>query len=229
VTLAPALAVVGALVGTGLSRWCSQQSYRYPDEQDRPSRRTWWWLVPGMAVAYAALGHRLAGEPVVVVGTYLLAVAVLATLMAVDIDVHRLPDALTLPAYPVFAVLLALCSWASGDWAAYRRALVCGVALFAGYFLLALVSPGGSGLGFGDVKLAGVIGMLVGWFAWPLAVEATFAAFLLGGVVAVVLLLLRRATRTSSIAFGPAMIVGAVLVLVASPGTLAAMLSPSGG
>ncbi len=194
------LAAVGGVVGTGLSRWLSLQSYRYEDERHRRCRTTWWWLVPGMVLAHFALGRRLAGQPVVVVLTYVLALAVLATLMAIDMDVHRLPDRLTVPAYPVFAVLLALCSWASGDWGAYRRALVCGAAMFAVYFLLALVSPGGAGLGFGDVKLAGVLGMLLGWFAWPLAVVATFAAFLIGGLVAMVLLLLRRASRTSSIA-----------------------------
>lgn len=223
-TQALLLGAFGAVAGLALSRWLGGLHYRYADEQDRLARPTWWWLVPVMVVANVALGLRLQHRPLVVVITYAAALVVLATLMAIDIDVHRLPDVLTLPSYPVFAALLALCSWATGDWAAYRRALVCAVALFGAYLLLAVVSPGGGGLGFGDVKLAGVLGMLLGWFAWPLTLLATCAAFLLGGLFGLALLVLRRASRKTAIAFGPHMIVGAVAVLVASPTTVVGLL-----
>ena len=86
--------------------------------------------------------------------------------------------------------------------------------LFALYFLLMVVSPGGGGLGFGDVKLAIVLGMLLGWVGWGPVIVSVMAAFVLGGLVSVVLLALRRVSRQSSIAFGPAMIAGAWVALV---------------
>jgi leader peptidase (prepilin peptidase)/N-methyltransferase len=77
------------------------------------------------------------------------------------------------------------------------------------YLVLALVSPGGGGLGFGDVKLAGVLGLLLGWLGWGPVVVSVLGAFVSGGVLALILLLAGRAGRSSHIAFGPSMIVGA--------------------
>ncbi len=105
--------------------------------------------------------------------------------------------------------LLALASWASGDWGALLRAVIGSAGLFALYFVIAFISP--RGMGMGDVKLAAVLGLYLGWLGWgPLAVGA-FAAFLLGGVFAVALLIARRARRGTAIPFGPWMIAGAWL------------------
>jgi leader peptidase (prepilin peptidase)/N-methyltransferase len=83
------------------------------------------------------------------------------------------------------------------------------VALLAFYVILALINP--SGLGLGDVKLSGALGALLGWLGWPAVLAGTLAAFALNAVVALVLLASRRVTAKSGIAFGPAMILGAVL------------------
>jgi leader peptidase (prepilin peptidase)/N-methyltransferase len=137
--------------------------------------------------------------------TYLAAIGV--ALALIDLDTHRLPNAIVLPSYPVLAALLALASWGTGDWPALLRALVGGVALWVGYFALCLAHPGG--MGFGDVKLAGLLGAALAWLGWgPFAVGA-FAAFLLGGAYAVGLLVTRRAGRGSGIPFGPWMLLGA--------------------
>ncbi len=111
--------------------------------------------------------------------------------------------------------LLALASWNPGgeaDWGALVRALVAGAAMFVVYFLLLVVYP--AGMGFGDVKLAGVLGMYLGWFGWASLVVGWFAAFVLGGVFSIGLLVLRRAGRRSGIPFGPWMILGAVVGIV---------------
>ena len=76
---------------------------------------------------------------------------------------------------------------------------------------LALLSPGAGGLGLGDVKLAGVLAALLGWFDWRAAAIGLAAGFVLGGLAAAFLLLTRRADRHSHIAFGPAMVAGAYL------------------
>jgi leader peptidase (prepilin peptidase)/N-methyltransferase len=84
------------------------------------------------------------------------------------------------------------------------------------YFGLSLLYRGGMGLG--DVKLAGVLGLYLGWLGWSAVWIGTFAGFLLGGLVGAVLLLTRAATRKSAIPFGPAMLAGALLaVFVSAP------------
>ena len=85
-------------------------------------------------------------------------------------------------------------------------------AMFAVYFVLALISP--SSMGMGDVKLALVIGLLLGWFGLNAWLIGLLAAFIVGGVIAIVALLLRRVTLKGSIPFGPSMLAGALIALL---------------
>ncbi len=144
---------------------------------------------------------------------YLAAISVALTL--IDLDVRKLPNVIVLPAYPVAAALLALASWNPGgaaDWGALIRALIGCAVLYAFYFLLVFVYP--AGMGFGDVKLAGVLGLYLGWFGWGALVVGGFAAFVFGGVYSIGLLVLRRAGRKSGIPFGPWMLLGAAAGIV---------------
>ncbi|WP_315095259.1 prepilin peptidase [uncultured Cellulomonas sp.] len=144
---------------------------------------------------------------------YLAAVSV--ALALIDIDTKRLPNAIVLPSYPVALGLLALASWNPGgtsDWSAFVRALVGGAALFLVYFVTVLVYP--AGMGFGDVKLAGVLGLYLGWFGWGTLFTGWFGAFLLGGLFSVGLLVTGRAGRKSGIPFGPWMLLGAAVGIV---------------
>ena len=128
-------------------------------------------------------------------------------LAIIDVEHHRLPDAIVLPSYAVGLVLLGASSALSGEWDALLRGVVGMAALFVFYLALALVKPGAMGLG--DVKLAGVLGLWLGWLGWGELVVGAFAAFLLGGLFSVVLLATRRAQRTGGIPFGPWMLAGA--------------------
>jgi leader peptidase (prepilin peptidase)/N-methyltransferase len=140
-------------------------------------------------------------------------------LAIIDVEHHRLPDAIVLPSYAIGLVLLGASSALSGEWDALLRGVVGMAALFVFYLALALVKPGAMGLG--DVKLAGVLGLWLGWLGWGELVVGAFAAFLLGGLFSIVLLATRRAQRTGGIPFGPWMLAGAwVGVLVG--GTVAA-------
>jgi leader peptidase (prepilin peptidase)/N-methyltransferase len=171
-----------------------------------------------LAVVAAVVGAVLAGarlgEPDV---PAFLVVGVLGVAMAyVDLQRHLLPDRLTVPALLCAAVLLGLAAVAEGDASAYARAWACAGGMFVVYLLLALVYP--AGLGLGDVKLAASLGLLLGWLGWSAAVVGLLAAFVVGGLVGVVLLALRRATRRSAVPFGPSMLLGAlVAVLWAEP------------
>ena len=142
---------------------------------------------------------------------YLYLTAVAIALAAIDFDVQRLPDSIVLPSYVVGVALLMPAGAASDDWRAAVRGLVAMTGLFAVYFALAIAYPGG--MGFGDVKLAGLLGLFLGWISWGSVVVATFGAFLLGGIAGGALIAARRRDRKSAIPFGPFMLAGAFLAL----------------
>ncbi|MDP5227378.1 MULTISPECIES: A24 family peptidase [Arthrobacter] len=92
------------------------------------------------------------------------------------------------------------------------RVLAGGAVSWLGYLLLRIIYP--AGMGFGDVKLAGVLGMYLGYVGWWQVLLGALLAFVLGGVVSAALLVTRRAKRDSTIPFGPFMIAGAALAMV---------------
>ena len=138
---------------------------------------------------------------------YLYFAAISVVLGLIDLDTHRLPNQIVLPAYAVAAVLFVSASLVDGHFDSLLRAGVGMVGMFLAYFAMAIAYPGG--MGFGDVKLAGLVGMFLGWAGWGALIVGAFSAFLLGGLVAITLLLLRKATRKSGIPFGPWIIIGA--------------------
>ena len=133
-------------------------------------------------------------------------------LVIIDLREKRLPDRILIIAYPVVTGLLVLAAWQDSNWNSLWRALLAGLAVFAGYFMLRLINP--SGLGAGDVKLSGLIGLILGWVGWQAALVGTAIGFVLGALVAVFLLLSKRRGLKQSLAFGPYMIAGAWIVLV---------------
>jgi len=163
----------------------------------------------------AVLGARSVADSVsavieLVAFLYLAAVSI--ALALIDLETRRLPNRILVPAIVVMAVLLTASSLLVGDPAALARAGIGGVALFLLYLGLALGTRGGMGLG--DVKLAALVGIVTGWIGWPALIVAAFAAFVLGGLIGLLLLVARRATRRSAIPFGPWMILGAWIGIV---------------
>jgi leader peptidase (prepilin peptidase)/N-methyltransferase len=150
-------------------------------------------------------------------------------LTVIDVRHHLLPNRIVFPSYAVAGVLLAAAAVVpaiSGAWAMPAgpdgaaalfglpalRILAGGAVLWGFYFLLRLVYP--PGMGFGDVKLAGVLGMYLGYLGWTHIFAGTFAAFLLGGLWSLALLAARRGTLKSSIPFGPFMLAGAAAAML---------------
>lgn len=123
-----------------------------------------------------------------------------------DFDHHRLPNAIMLPGTVGALLLLGVGALADGRLADLVEALASGAGYFLVMFLLALVAKGG--FGFGDVKLAFVLGLFAGYVAWPVAVLAAFLGFLIGGAVSLFLVITRIRGRKDFIPFGPPMILG---------------------
>ncbi len=141
--------------------------------------------------------------------------AVLGVALAqIDGAVQRLPDRLTLPAYPAVLILLTLAAAAGDAWPALVRALLAAVLLGTGYLLLGLVSAGQ--LGGGDVKLAGLLGLPLGWLGWGFVLTGTMLAFATAAACGLILLARRRASLRSQLSFGPFLLTGAMLALAAA-------------
>jgi leader peptidase (prepilin peptidase)/N-methyltransferase len=165
-------------------------------------------------VLFAALTWRLlALDMSWALPAYLYLAAAGIALSMIDIDVKRLPDTIVLPSYAVVAVLLTIAALGAGDWWPLGRAAIGAVALFAFYFALAFAYP--AGMGFGDVKLAGVLGALMGYLSWSALIVSTFGAFLLGAIVGVALILGGSGGRKTAIPFGPFMIAAALVTVFA--------------
>lgn len=139
-------------------------------------------------------------------------VASCAWLWRTDVREHRLPGRVVRPLYPVCGALLGAAAILGGEpvrvlWMAWGLGLVGGL-----YVLLRLLHP--AGMGLGDVRLSGLLGMCLGFASVWHAVLGAAAGFVVGGLAGAVLLVLRRAEARSRVAFGPAMITGALGVLL---------------
>lgn len=128
-------------------------------------------------------------------------------LTLIDLDTKRLPDVIVLPGYLVGIGLLTVACLLGADWWALLRAGIGAALLFGLYALLWLVRPGA--MGMGDVKLAGLVGLHLGWLGWAAVAVGATAAFVLGGLYGVGLIATQRAGRKTALAFGPWMILGA--------------------
>ncbi|TQJ51072.1 A24 family peptidase [Phycicoccus sp. SLBN-51] len=208
-----ALAVLGGVLGVVTGRALGTGGYRV--EADEPGSilpRAPWWPAPALALLWGFLAWRIGDLAAwAALPAYLFFAWLAVSLVWIDVDVHRLPDGLVLPAYPALLVLLACASVGAGDWRPMRDALVAMAGLYVLYFLMALASP--ASLGFGDVKLSGLIGLVLGWLGLGTALLGLLAGFVAGGLIAIVMLVAQRAGLRSHIAFGPAMIIGALLAL----------------
>lgn len=143
-------------------------------------------------------------------------------LTIIDVRKRRLPNLLT-AAGAVWALLCAVVvSVQLRTTDVLITSILSGAACAAGLLMLAFVSKGG--MGMGDIKLAGVIGLVMGTMAWTAAVAAIVWAFVLGAVIALILMLLGRARRGTAVPFGPMLISGAWIVLVTDLNPLTSFL-----
>ena len=162
------------------------------------------------AAAFGILGWRVGPEPVLPALLYLAAAGTL--LGFIDVQVKRLPDRFTLPSYGVAAALLAAAAPFTDDGLRHLQHAFTGMAvLFVLYFVQAFLAP--SGIGMGDVKLSGVLGLYLGWFGQDAWILGLLATYFLGGLVGVGIMIVRR-TRKGEFPFGPYMLAGALIAVL---------------
>jgi leader peptidase (prepilin peptidase)/N-methyltransferase len=209
-------AVVAALVCLTLAPYSARLTRTVPDRDNRrwyvgarPSRPV---LVATAAVS--VLVGLLAGAAArwsAVLPAYLALAAVAVVLIIVDVEHHRLPNRLLHPAVYAAVVLVAVAAAVRSDWSAYLRAVEAAGVVYVVFLSLRLISP--RSLGRNDVPLAALLAAYLGFRSWPLVYLGLLTGFILAAVCGVALLIARRATRKTPLPFGPALIVGALLVL----------------
>lgn len=133
----------------------------------------------------------------------------LGWLVVIDVASKRLPDALVAPLYPWLIVTLGIASFEGAGWNRYWRALLAGLICLVACFALAWISPWGMGLG--DVKLSGALGIAMGWFGRDALWTGVASAIFTNALVGVFMLVTRRGTRRSEYPFGPHMVLGMVV------------------
>lgn len=135
---------------------------------------------------------------------------VLVVLAFIDLEHKILPNRIVIPSIGGMAALLGLAAWLGpSDLHDWLRALGAGVAGFLFFFALAVISP--RGMGMGDVKLAAVLGMALGYFSWPDVFVGFFLAFAAGAIGGLVLILGKRAGLRSEVPFGPWLALGTLI------------------
>jgi leader peptidase (prepilin peptidase)/N-methyltransferase len=142
----------------------------------------------------------------------LLAISALLVLSVIDIDTLRVPDVILLPSLAATSVLLVGACAIDGGVGQAVGALLGAVVGFSSLALVHLISP--RGLGFGDVKLAALCGLLLGWQGWWAVVAGLYGAFVLGAVVGVAILLLTSRDRRRHIPFAPFLAVATTLTVL---------------
>jgi leader peptidase (prepilin peptidase)/N-methyltransferase len=163
------------------------------------------WFLVALRLASAGLGWAIPAY---------LALAFLCVVLAViDASTRLLPNRITYPAFPIMLGLLLLASVGLGDLGRLGRGLLAALAVGAFFLLLALISP--RGMGLGDVKLAPTLGLALGWLSWGAVAFGVFAGFLLGGVAGLAAIALLGLTRKSLLPFGPWLVTGALLGVLA--------------
>ncbi|WP_026411558.1 prepilin peptidase [Actinomadura oligospora] len=162
------------------------------------------WTLAGCIALAPVLAFR---APLAAIPAFAFLGVLCVLLGVVDVALKRLPDPLTLPSIPVAGALLAV-----ADPSRWFGMLVGAGLLFLVFAVQWFIVP--NAIGLGDVKLAPVLGLYLGWLGRSAWITGLFGMVVLGGLFALALLLLRRAGRKDQIPYGPFMLAGTVLAAV---------------
>lgn len=182
---------VGPAVGSGSAPAAGADAWPTTAMLGPPAHAVAWWL--GLAAYLWFAGAGIA-------------------LVLIDLEHRRLPDRIVLPSLVAVVVLLTVSSVLGGDWGRLAATLGGSAVVFAVYLWLALAARGG--LGGGDLKLAPLIGAALGFAGAGALLVGVLSGFALGAAAGLVLVALRRASRTRAFPFGPCMLLGAWAGLV---------------
>jgi leader peptidase (prepilin peptidase)/N-methyltransferase len=146
---------------------------------------------------------------------FLVLLAGLLALACIDLEHLVLPKKVVYPTLAMVAGLLVLAAAVTGEWHNLLVAAICSISWFVVFFLMNFASP--RVLGFGDVRLALLLGLGLGWLGWRYVVLGFFAANLIGAVVGLTLIAMKKMTRDQPIPYGVFLALGAALAVFTGP------------
>jgi leader peptidase (prepilin peptidase)/N-methyltransferase len=200
------------LVAVGVGPWLARTSVRLATRDDTATSSAARTTVTTVVFAALLTGAvSLTGlRPATLALAWAAGAAVV--LAVVDLACHRLPDRVTYPAAAVCTLALVADAAVLGAWAALVRAVAAAAAAFLIAAGVRWTAP--AALGFGDVKLLGLLGLLLGWAGWGVLLAGVFLGLCTGALAFLGLLVGRRAGWRTALPFGPPLLIGAVLALV---------------
>jgi leader peptidase (prepilin peptidase) / N-methyltransferase len=245
----PAAALLGLVLGALAGWWCPALIARVPEPAEpepptevegpelpavteglppAPPKEPYADIaaLPGLAWKCAAATGLVAAVLAASVGwswslLFLLPLAPVGVALAlVDWRTTLLPTRIIAPAYAVTVAAILLAALADQERDDLVRAALGWAAMGGIFFVLWFIYP--RGLGYGDVRLSGVLGMSLGYLGWSELVTGVYGAFLIGGLGGAVLSLLRIVNR-KRFPFGPFMLVAALLAVAFGPSITAAL------
>ena len=215
VAVAAIAGAAGLVAGPYLQRTVDATA---PDPEDDPAPvpRVGPWLrrtrLLGVVLAALNVGVALRFGVEASVPAHLVFAACLVTVSVIDLDLFLIPNRIIYPSLATIAVLLALAAVVDGDATPLTTAALGGLGAWAALLVVHLINP--AGMGFGDVRLAGVIGVGLGWLGYRQVVGGLFAGFVAASVVGLTLLVVRRRGRKDPVPFGPFLAAGALFILL---------------
>lgn len=217
-TTSPPAMLLGACVGlaAGLcAPWLARSTtHRAGRDEERHTVPALGWLTAILGAGFGALlgarfglGARLPA--------YLYLVGLAPVLGAADATTKQLPNRVLLPAYPITAVLLTFAAWRADEASGLWRSIASGTVLYVLFLAVALAGATGS-LGFGDVKLAGVLGLFLGFLGWSTVWLGMMLGFGLAAACVLARRLLQPTLNSRSLPLGPALLLGALIAVAVS-------------
>ena len=207
----------GVLISRLSASFVTERPLFQPSETPRVSQRT--VVLGSLTLAtFVMLGWRFADASWLELLAYLAGFAALLLASAIDLTEYRLPDVVVLPTLAIGFLLVIVSSVNDGDGARVRYAFLGAVIAFGVLLIAHLISP--QGMGFGDVKFAAVLGLMVGWQAISfvdvviLVLWLFLIGFAIGTVGGVALLVVRG--RNQPFPFGPFLAMGTLVTVLVS-------------
>ena len=217
VALVVVCSLVGLLVGMALPVVIERVPEKVPvlagpfPEPVRSLRTGAGWFVALLTAAlFGATAARFGADWVL--PAYLVLTGALVALSVIDLRLFLLPNRIVFPLAGASVVLLGLGAVAEGEPGWYGRALLAAVVAFVVFAVLHVVSP--RSMGFGDVKLAFILGLYLGYLGWGEVVLGLFLGFLYGAVIGVGLILTGLRTRKDHVPFGPFLAAGTLTAIL---------------
>jgi leader peptidase (prepilin peptidase) / N-methyltransferase len=169
-------------------------------------------LVQAVATGAVLAGMAVRFGPDAVLAAYAVVGIALVAISIIDIEVHMVPNRIVYPAGLVAALLLVVAASVDHDWTAlWHSAASAGIG-FTALYLIRFIYP--RGMGFGDVRLAAIVGGASGWFGFRAVFIAFFLSFLLGSVGGITQIALTGGNRKTQFGFAPYLALGTIVVVI---------------